>query len=44
MGLLSVEEMSNRKVVTSNYVASYSDDLNGVFKVLDGIVDERDPA
>ncbi|MGZ0717512.1 hypothetical protein [Pseudomonas palleroniana] len=41
---VKAEEMSNRKVVTSNYVASYTDDLNGVFKVLDGIVDERDAA
>lgn len=38
------EETPNRKVVTSNYIASYTDDLNGVFKVLDGIVDEREPA
>ena len=38
------DEISNREVVTSNYIASYADDLNGVFEVLDRIVDEKDPA
>jgi hypothetical protein len=34
---LHVEE---RNVVTSNYIASYRDDLAGVFTVLDGLADE----
>lgn len=33
-------ETSNRHVVTSSYVASYHDDLNGVFVVLDELADE----
>lgn len=37
-------ESLTREVVTSNYVAFYSDDLDGVFKVLDDIVGEREPA
>lgn len=35
--VLHVEE---RYVVTSNYIASYSEDLAGVFAVLDGLADE----
>lgn len=27
--------------MTSNYIATYAEDLDGVFKVLDGIVNER---
>ncbi|MGE6822307.1 KAP family NTPase [Pseudomonas soli] len=38
------EEIPSRKVVTSNYVATYAEDLDGVFKVLDDIVNEREPA
>lgn len=30
----------DRLVVTSNYIASYRDDLSGVFAALDGLVDE----
>ena len=33
------KEMPDRKVVTSNYVASYAEDLDGVFKVLDEITE-----
>lgn len=33
-----------RFVVTSNYVASYREDLKGVFSVLDGLADEANPA
>jgi hypothetical protein len=35
------EETPNREVVTSNYVATYAEDLEGVFKVLDDIVNEE---
>ncbi|MCM2318387.1 MAG: KAP family NTPase [Pseudomonas sp.] len=35
--VLHVEE---RRVVTSNYIASYSEDLDGVFAVLDELADE----
>ncbi len=35
------EETPNREVVTSNYVATYAEDLEGVFKVLDDIVSEE---
>jgi hypothetical protein len=35
--VLHVEE---RYVVTSNYIASYREDLAGVFAVLDGLADE----
>ena len=38
------EEIPNRKVVTSNYIATYAEDLDGVFKVLDEIVNERERA
>ncbi|MQU62284.1 KAP P-loop protein [Pseudomonas sp. FSL R10-1350] len=38
------EEVPGRKVVTSNYIATYAEDLDGVFKVLDEIVNEREPA
>ncbi|MCM8915059.1 KAP family NTPase [Pseudomonas inefficax] len=38
------EEIPSRKVVTSNYVATYAEDLDGVFKVLDDIMSEREPA
>ncbi len=38
------EKTPNRKVVTSNYVATYAEDLDGVFKLLDDIVNEREPA
>lgn len=38
------EETPNREVVTSNYIATYAEDLDGVFKVLDEIVKEREPA
>lgn len=33
-------EVEDRNVVTSNYIASYRDDLAGVFTVLDGLADE----
>ncbi|SBW82828.1 KAP P-loop protein [Pseudomonas veronii 1YdBTEX2] len=32
------EEIPNREVVMSNYIATYAEDLDGVFKVLDEIV------
>jgi len=35
--ILHVEEM---RVVTSNYIASYREDLAGVFSVLDELADE----
>jgi hypothetical protein len=35
-----VLHVKERYVVTSNYIASYHDDLAGVFAVLDGLVDE----
>lgn len=38
------EEIPNREVVMSNYIATYAEDLDGVFKVLDEIVNEREPA
>ena len=38
------EEIPNREVVMSNYIATYAEDLEGVFKVLDEIVNERGPA
>ncbi|WP_138725763.1 KAP family NTPase [Pseudomonas lactis] len=38
------EEIPNREVVMSNYIATYAEDLDGVFKVLDEIVSEREPA
>lgn len=37
------EEIPSREVVTSNYIATYAEDLDGVFKVLDEIVNEREP-
>jgi hypothetical protein len=37
-------ETSDRKVFTSNYTASYSDYLNGVFSVLDELADKAIPA
>lgn len=38
------EEIPNRKVVTSNYIATYAEDLDGVFIVLNEIVNERESA
>jgi len=35
-----LEHVKERYVLTSNYTASYSEDLNGVFAVLDALADE----